>query len=250
MTEYPQFSTMVDKINSAKDVFDVAAFVNRDAKVLFRGQPVDKPLLPKYARLAKELGLPDPEETEKSLLNSFRSMSVPYFQQNTTGTDWDLLAVARHHGLPTRLLDWSANAFVALWFAVNTRKTNDNNTSVLYVLEADRDDLRLPDKDESIFSLKRTYIFQPSHLSRNISAQSGWFSIHKYIHEKSNFVPLEMNSYFGNKLKKWYIEDKAIPQIKAELLHLGINHFTLFPDLDHLCQYLEEELIARQKGYS
>jgi hypothetical protein len=94
VTDSAQFSTVVDKITSAKDVFDVAGFVNREAIVLFRGQPVDEPLLPKYARLAKELNLPDPEETEKSILNSFKSMSVPYLQQQRIETEWDWLALA------------------------------------------------------------------------------------------------------------------------------------------------------------
>jgi hypothetical protein len=241
---------MVDKISSAKTIFDVAGFVNRDAIVLFRGQPVDQPLLPKYARFANKLNLVDPEETERDLLNSFKSMSVPYLQMHTIRTDWDLLAVARHHGLPTRLLDWSANAFVALWFAVYGRTTSDGKQSVLYVLEADRKDLKLPNEDRSIFQLDRTFIFQPSHLSKNIAAQSGWFSVHKYIQKNNRFIPLESNKNFGHKLTKWYIEDDSIPQIKAELLHLGINSFTLFPDLDHLCQYLEEEAVARRIGYS
>jgi hypothetical protein len=246
-SENPRYSTSVDRIKSARDIFDIASFHPSDRTILYRGQSVDKPLLPKIARLAKEHELPNPEVNEKELLRTFQSMCLPILNTPPPSTDWDWMAIARHHGLPTRLLDWTSNAFFALWFALGN-ENEDSDQRVLYVLEASKKDLKLPGPDKSVFSLRRTFAFQPPHISRNIAAQSAWFTVHKYIEEKNNYVPLEKNKNFGHKLTKHFIDKKSVPKLRREMKHLGISHFSLFPDLDHLSKHLEHDLIARVKG--
>jgi hypothetical protein len=243
------YSTSVDDISSIADLFDVAGFHPEGSIPLHRGQDVDEPLLPGVARLAKRLALPDPESTERELLSTFKSMSMPFLNASAPTTDWEWMALARHHGLPTRLLDWTSNAFFALWFAVFPHPDQINRTRVLWVLDLTSSDLRLPERKTSVFTLGRTFAFQPPHISRNIAAQSAWLTVHKYIQEKAKFIALEANVNFGHKLRKYYIHKDALPPIRAQLKLLGINQFSLFPDLDHLASHLEEDLVAKTLGY-
>jgi hypothetical protein len=73
-------------------------------------------LLPKIMR--DEKAVDAVFEREIRLLTRFRQRSMAYWPAGYQQDDWEHLFAMQHYGLPTRLLDWSENLFVAAYFAL------------------------------------------------------------------------------------------------------------------------------------
>jgi type I restriction enzyme M protein len=87
---------------------------------LFRGVPdaAVHNLFPSIGRLAKFANHTHADITkeEKHWLKRFRLEGVRHVGGNPT--EWEWMVLARHHRLPVRLLDWTQNPLIALYFAV------------------------------------------------------------------------------------------------------------------------------------
>ena len=206
---------------------------------LFRGQTVDHPLIPKICRLKAKGALLD---VESLLLHEFKRTNPLLIEAHRPMDDWDYLTLGQHFGLPTRLLDWSNNALTALWFATaenfDLRSMHASPYAVVWILMAESDDFDLNISNTDPFQVSATKIFRPRIIKQRINNQSGVFSIHSTKELLDMRYMNEIDS-FNRKLIKVKIPKKAGEEINKDLDTLGVNAFSIFPELEGLCNYLQ-----------
>ena len=154
-------------------------------------------------------------------------------------TEWDWLGLAQHHGLETRLLDWTENPLVALYFAVENCSSNSQHDSVIWMLRVPKSEIVVPSNQVSPFSVTKTKVFRPTIVSHRMTAQAGWFSVHKFLQDKNKFVSLDKNKAYKESLAKLALQLKPVAVV-THLARIGINLLSLFPDLDGLCKHLND----------
>ncbi len=138
-------------------------------------------------------------------------------------SELEWLVLAQHHGLPTRLLDWSLSPLVACFFAVQSLSNNDG---AIYIYDPqtfmNEDNIKLNTLNEII-------PFIPSHTSPRVTAQSGMFTIHP-----TNCMDLDKSN-----VKKLVIPTDKKRKFLERLVKYGVHHGTIFPDLDGLSKYIK-----------
>ncbi|MGP1666017.1 MAG: FRG domain-containing protein [Rhodanobacter sp.] len=198
--------------------------------VVFRGQSVEGRLLPSIARPDPQVNPLKREHAMFTQLKLLGAALLPTGEQSYL----DLLVLAQHYGLHTRLLDWTTNPLVALWFACADPTPGD---VFVYALEADNHLEENPYALEPK-SILETKVFQPRFNNPRIVAQQGWFTIHRFSAKNRMFVPLERNAKTKASLHEFRIPNGTRQDILNSLDRHGVSARTLFPDLQGLCRYL------------
>ena len=163
---------------------------------------------------------------EYNLFKDFIREAKRYIENRFSTLEW--LALAQHHGLPTRLLDWSTNPLVAAWFACeNEASTANGVVHMINVPSLDRrDDIEPFDPRLSDVVLVQV----PPRVGR-ITAQQGLFSLHP--DPTANWVPTRALRYHALE-----IPAAEKPFFRQALDTFGVNRGRLMVDLDGLCATL------------
>lgn len=234
-------SILISSVAELCSVVDEQFQDDKNTTVIYRGHAdIDYKLRPKAGRFAP------PPNSKRSTLNE--SLMLELFRRHSVGltatdpeNDWEFLAIAQHHGLATRLLDWTRSPLVAAYFAVahpnqSYQRTNRNSdsfslkkpNSVIYAWRCPKMDLSRtpPARPLNIVEIVR-YI--PRHVTPRIKAQSGLFSAH----------PRPKVELTSPSLTQLVIPFEKRGSIKKSLYRLGVHEATMFPDLDGAARHIE-----------
>lgn len=256
--------------NFAKDIHEFGQRKNvprgATSALWFRGQAdVGWELKPSIGRTVQEGGLYNPEkgsedfyQTESFLLQRFKRDGYPFVER--TLTDWEAITFAQHHKLPTRLLDWTSNPLVALFFAAEEEKCLNTDGAVFmyrprniwkhHISTFEGQNPKKPNvpKPLKVHGIKIVF---PMLLVDRLITQSGGFTIQDPL---KCLIKRDSEEFDGKSLDifeicKWILPKKLKMAILDELHRLSINRRTLFPDLDGVGYTLwKQESFRQVKG--
>lgn len=239
---------------------------------LYRGQTQDWPLLPSILRenitdihnrseTCLDARLKHIKTCEQLFLSIFRKESST--MTNRPLTNKELYYLAQHHGLPTRLLDWTKNPRIALWFAV---QGNDDKSGYIYTLEAyelHRKTLYSKERegqyyDHIIHAQQQAkdlgsgfkeimngdiLLIDPESYNERQSRQSSMFTLHlpdlsasDKFHTENSII--KQGNFLRDKLEILPAEKRIL---RTWLRLEGMREWDIFPDLDHLTKGILSE---------
>jgi len=202
------------------------------------------------------------EETEEDLviyLQQFRKRCMefprPHFIEEFD--EWRWLFYARHHGLKTRLLDWTTNPLVALYFAVEnivSKGTDKDYVGAVWALKVDQENFLSPEHAGPPNELKRWVMINPPPITARIARQSGKFSYHPSL--DSEPLNRQLRRSGKEELVKIVITSEdgtnASQKLRKELGIMNIHHASLFPGPDGIANFINHEwpILALDKHLS
>lgn len=193
---------------------------------VFRGQPQHWALKPTVGR--SQAYKP---EIERLLLDEFKRSALPHLDRSRLTNNWDWLAVAQHHGLPTRLLDWTTNPLVACYFATG-QYGKSKQEGEIYAYEAGEVGFYDPANPAEVepLSIEKPGFFRPSALAARIVSQRGLFSIQPQP---------DKAWYLSKKTDKFLIPNEFKTEFRRALFNMGADAAFIMSDLDGLAATLK-----------
>ncbi|MBC5644053.1 FRG domain-containing protein [Parabacteroides sp. BX2] len=210
---------MVDiVITSVEDLLDkLNVFPDID---FFRGHSsIEYKLIPSIGRLfsKKEDIIP---HFEYEIFEDFKR-KYPLFTDIRLQCDFDILFLAQHHGLPTRLLDWTYNPLVALYFASCSNFDKDGCIYHAFPSKA----ISQYEKGWDPFNVNENLIVIPKLMNIRYRNQNGLFTIYSQPHVED----------LSKIVYRYIIPAHCKKTIQTKLKKIGFTRSFIYPSLDSLC---------------
>lgn len=219
-------------------------------------------LVPTLYRVGEGQSVQDVLRGEAAILDQFKLRSIPFIG-NHPESDWEWTFLMQHHGVPTRLLDWTENPFVAAYFALSRVKSHvggqeDFSDAAVWVLKPNSWNRRslahisynggiLSTADSNLSSYgpgsgntamnNYPLAIYGAHNSPRIVAQRGTFTVFGQMMDAMELIR-DKGDFPEDCLIKIVLPTDALVELKRSLTDLGITASVVFPDLDGLAREL------------
>lgn len=213
-------------------------------------------------------------QTESKLLREFDNRSRILRSQYGQHDEWEMLFLMQHHGVPTRLLDWSKNLLIAAFFAVSDSRawSDEDDSPCIYVFNPHEWNKKVLGptgvaglggpvtelREGTIKGYMPSYTGTPSGVKHShavaiagpefadrIVAQRGAFTV--FGTKEDAACPMEHQTIDGlsvhdNALAKYVLLGDS-ERWRQDLKLLGVGAFSAFPDLDGLAKELNDNYL-------
>jgi hypothetical protein len=194
-------------------------------------------------------------ELEREMLREYRQLSAEFAPANGL-TDWQLLVSAHLAGVPSRILEWSGNPLVALFFAAESMSTetgrvwvlnpwamNEQTANMAYVPPVESDYFKKyaiklgPADQPALPEALQPVAFRPERAVRAYNIQNIYWTVHG-----KDAAPLDKLSFFMKRADVFLtaipVEGAAKKEIMKELHDIGVTRANLVPGVASLARTL------------
>ena len=241
---------LIDKVTPTEP--DPRTGRRRDSGVYRGDGDASWPLLTSLDKLGGRGSPHSKAELEEHILRNFIRYSRPHFTTPPVN-EWEVLVAAQHHGLPTRLLDWTYSPLVAAHFATVSGQGNCDRAiwrldwkcvhrffglPELALLIQDLDGILGGDRPMTpwaLFSGRKdskpfACMFEPPSLNARIVAQSATFTL--CSDKRVPFDRFLEDHGLASALTKYIIPAREAARFRDQLDLVSVDERRLFPDLD------------------